>query len=82
MGNRFCPISVSERNRVRTDRFRYSAREKVWRFTVPPLSPLLGHFGPEPTPATFASVAIDPFETLAGYSGHARTHTHPSAVLD
>ena len=28
-----------------------------------PISPLLGHFGPEPTPATFASVAIDPKET-------------------
>ena len=26
--------------------------------------PLLGHFGPEPTPATFASVAIDPELTL------------------
>ena len=24
---------------------------------------LLGHFGPEPTPATFASVAIDPAAT-------------------
>ena len=42
------------------DRFHLMVRERVCRFTVHPISPLLGHFGPEPTPATFASVAIDP----------------------
>ena len=38
-------------------------RERIYRFTVPLLSPLLGYFGPELTPAKYASVAIDPFQT-------------------
>ena len=47
------------------DRFRLRVRERVYRFTVPTISPLLGHFGPELTPATLASVAIDRAARLA-----------------
>ena len=35
-------------------------RERVYRFTVPPLRSLLDYFGPDTTPAAHARVAIDP----------------------
>jgi len=41
--------------------------ERVYRFTVPPFSPLLGCFRPDTTPAAPASVAIDP-ELTWGFS--------------
>jgi len=45
----FYLISVSGRNRVRTDSFHSMVREKYAVFTVPPLSPLLDYFGPDTT---------------------------------
>ena len=35
-------------------------RERVYRFTVPPLRSFLDYFGPDTTPAAHARVAIDP----------------------
>ena len=35
-------------------------RERVYRFTVPPLSPPLDYFGPDTTPEAYTSVAIGP----------------------
>ena len=43
----FFRICVSGRNSVWSDRFRLRVREKV---CLPPLSPLLGYFGPDNDP--------------------------------
>ncbi len=39
--------------------------ERVCRFTVLLLGPLLDYIGPDKTPVPYASVANDPTETLA-----------------
>ena len=39
--------------------FHSMVREPVCRFIMPPFGPLLDYFGPDTTPAAYASVAID-----------------------
>ena len=38
--------------------FHSMVREPVCRFIMPPFGPLLDYFGPDTTPAAYASVAI------------------------
>ena len=58
-------ISVSERNRVRTDRFHSKVRKRVRLSLRCLLVRFWGYFGPDATPAANGSVAIDPERHLA-----------------
>ena len=72
----FYPISVSRRNRVRTDRFHSKVRNGV----LPPCP--FFHFGPHAIPAANVSVANDPIADLGGLEfSHGKLNQQPIPLV-